>query len=55
MNNLANLPILEELSKDREYVDTYPMETDKGTKRMKERFYEKAATERNAWIEEKLS
>lgn len=54
MSNLVNLPLLEEIKNDKEYVESYPMETEKGTKRMKERFYQNAARERNAWIEDKL-
>lgn len=54
MSNLVNLPLLEEMKQDKEYVETYQLETDKGTKRMKERFYNTAAEERNHWIEDKL-
>jgi hypothetical protein len=41
------------MNQDKEYVENYELETDKGTKRMKEKFYMEACTERNRWIYEK--
>ena len=53
MNNLEQFSIISEMNKDKEYLENYQLETDKGTKRMKEKFYMNAATERNRWIYEK--
>ena len=50
MSKIDQLPIVSEMKEDREYVETYELETDKGTKRMKERFYEEASAARNQWI-----
>ena len=50
MSKLDQLPIVSEMKEDREYIETYELETDKGTKRMKERFYETASAARNQWI-----
>lgn len=53
MNNLEQFSIVTEMKNDKEYVENFVLETDKGTKRMKEKFYNAAATERNEWINNK--
>ncbi len=53
MSNLEQFSIISEMNQDKEYVENYELETDKGTKRMKEKFYMEACTERNRWIYEK--
>ena len=53
MSNLDQFPIVSEMAQDREYIENYVLETDKGTKRMKQKFYLDACTERNRWIYEK--
>ena len=55
MNNLEQFSIVSDMEEDKEYIENFQLETDKGTKRMKEKFYETAASERNQWIEEKKS
>ena len=39
MSNLDQFPIVSEMAQDREYIENYVLETDKGTKRMKQKFY----------------
>ncbi len=53
MSNLEQFSIVSEMNQDKEYIENYVLETDKGTKRMKEKFYLDASTERNRWIYEK--
>ncbi|MBP5678871.1 MAG: hypothetical protein J6X28_03490 [Bacilli bacterium] len=53
MSNLEHYPIVSEMKGDRDYIENYELETDKGTKRMKERFYETAATSLNQFIYDK--
>ena len=53
MDNLEQLPIVSQMQQDKEYVENFALETDKGTKRMKEKFYLDASTERNRWVYEK--
>ena len=53
MDNLEQLPIISEMQQDREYIENFALETDKGTKRMKEKFYMDASVERNRWVYEK--
>ena len=55
MNNLEQFSIVSEMNEDKEYIENLELETDQGTKRMKEKFYEAAATERNNYVNEKLS
>jgi len=55
MNNLEQFSIVSEMNEDKEYIENLVLETDQGTKRMKEKFYEAAATERNNYVNEKLS
>ena len=53
MSNIDHFPIVQEMNNDKEYVENFELETDKGTKRMKEKFYEIAVEKRNQWIHEK--
>ena len=53
MSNIDEFPIVSDMQEDKKFVDEYELETDKGTKRMKEKFYEVAVAKRNKWIEEK--
>ena len=53
VSNIDEFPIVSDMQEDKKFVDEYELETDKGTKRMKEKFYEVAVAKRNKWIEEK--
>lgn len=53
MNNLEQFSIVAEMKNDKEFIENFVLETDKGTKRMKEKFYNDAATQRNEWIANK--
>lgn len=51
MNNSDNLSLVQEMEKDKQDIESFVLETDKGTKRMKNRFYQQAVTDRNNFIE----
>ena len=45
-----NKTILEQIEIDKTHIDDFPLETEEGTKRAKEKFYEKAVIERNQYV-----
>ena len=55
MSNLDQFPLVLQMNSDRTEIEEYVLETPKGTKRMKELFYERSAKERNQLVEEKIS
>ena len=46
--------ILEQIEIDKTHINDFPLETEEGTKRAKEKFYEKAVTERNQYVEKQI-
>ena len=49
-----NKTILEQIEIDKTHINDFPLETEEGTKRAKEKFYEKAVTERNQYIDRQI-
>lgn len=46
--------IKKEIEINENHIENYPLETETGTKKMKEKFHQKAVKERNAYIEKEL-
>lgn len=55
MNKDQQEKILQEIEVNENHIANYPLETETGTKKMKEKFHEKAVSERNAYITKELS
>ena len=49
-----NKTILEQIEIDKTHIDDFPLETEEGTKRAKEKFYEKAVIERNQYVNRQI-
>ena len=46
--------IKKEIEINENHIENFPLETETGTKKMKEKFHQKAVQERNAYIEKEL-
>lgn len=55
MNKEQQEKILQEIEVNENHINNFPLETETGTKKMKEKFHEKAVSERNAYITKELS
>lgn len=55
MNSIDDFPLILQMNHDKTEIEEFVLETPKGTKRMKESFYEKASNERNHLVEEKIA
>ncbi|MBQ6477468.1 MAG: hypothetical protein IJI43_03445 [Bacilli bacterium] len=51
MENDDKVFILKEIDIDKEHLSSFPMETDSGTKKIKEEFHKKAIQDRNAYVD----
>ena len=45
---------IKDIEIDKNHIDNFQLESSTGTKKMKEKFYKNAASERNAYIEKEL-
>ena len=50
MNNLENNSIMKQIDINKNHIDNFVLETEEGTKRTKEKFYEKASQDRNKYV-----
>ena len=51
---MNDLLICKEMDEVKNKIETFPLETDKGTKRLKQKFYHQAVDERNDYIEKQI-
>lgn len=54
MTNELQEKIKKEIEVNENHINTFPLETETGTKKMKEKFHRKAVEERNAYIEKEI-
>lgn len=54
MSNVDDTIIKKNILDDITHVENFPLETNEGTKRVKEKFFQKAASELNEYIDEKI-
>ena len=54
MTNELQENIKKEIEVNENHINTFPLETETGTKKMKEKFHRKAVEERNAYIEKEI-
>ena len=55
MSSLENCILVKKMDIDREHIDHFVLETDEGTKRMKDKFHRMASEQRNSYIENQKS
>ena len=51
---MNDLLICKEMEDVKNKIETFPLETDKGTKRLKQKFYHQAVSERNDYINKQI-
>ena len=54
MNSELQEKIRKEIETNVNHIDNFPLETNDGTKRMKEKFHKNAVKERNLYIEKEI-
>lgn len=54
MSQVSDTKIAKEIEIDKNHIDTFVLETNTGTKKVKEKFHQKASEERNAYISNRL-
>lgn len=51
MSQLSNCHIISEIDIDKNHIDNFPLECEKGTKKLKDKFHKNAVNERNKYVE----
>lgn len=55
MNKVDELPITKEINIDKNHIDNFKLETETGTKRVKEKFHKEAVNNRNNYVNKQLN
>ena len=55
MNKVDELPITKEINIDKNHIDNFKLETETGTKRLKEKFHKEAVNNRNNYVNRQLN
>ena len=55
MNKVDGLPITKEINIDKNHIDNFKLETETGTKRVKEKFHKEAVNNRNSYVNRQLN
>ncbi len=55
MNKVDGLPITKEINIDKNHIDNFKLETETGTKRVKEKFHKEAVNNRNNYVNRQLN
>lgn len=54
MSLLNDISILKEIEVDKNHIDNFPLESEKGTKKLREKFHRNAVNERNKYVDKQL-
>ena len=49
-----NISIIKEIEVDKNHIDNFPLESEKGTKKLREKFHRNAVSERNKYIDKQI-
>lgn len=54
MSLLSNISIVKEIEVDKNHIESFPLESEKGTKKLRAKFHRNAVLERNSYVEKQL-
>lgn len=55
MSDIMRDKILSEIDIDRDHIEKFPLETDEGTKKVREKYHKRAINDRNSYVEKQIN